>query len=313
MPERNAPRKGSLQYSPRKRAKKFLPRTNWKEINSDKSLKGVIAYKAGMTSALVKDSTPNSMTKDQDITVPATILECPQMKIYSIRFYKNGEVKEDVLSGNFDKELKSKLKPQKNKSKALDNVENYDDVSIIAYSMPKKTNLKKTPDFTEIGLSGSAEEKLSFVKENLNKEISALDVLGESQLVDFRGLTKGHGFEGPVKRFGLKLKSVKSEKGRRRPGSLAPWHPARVTFRAPMAGQMGMQTREEINKLVLSSGKGSESNLKNIKNYGDIKSDYIVVYGSVQGPAKRQVLVTSPQRPSKEQSKKKYELKELKK
>lgn len=312
MPEKNAPRKGSLQYVPRKRAGKFLPKTNWKSINTGKSLKGFIAYKAGMISIKVKDSTPNSMTKDQDIILPATILECPQMKIYSVRFYKNGEVKKDVLTGNFDKELKKKLKPTKKQLDNLDSVEDYDDVSVIVYSIPKKTNIKKSPDVTEVGLNGSVEEKMNFIKENLNKEISVSDLFEEGQLVDFRGTTKGKGFEGPVSRFGLKLKSIKSEKGQRRPGSLGPWHPARTTFRAAQAGQGGMHTRMEVNKKIISISRASEQEIKNIKNYGDVKSDYMIIYGSVLGPAKRQLLLTAPQRESKEQSKKSYELLEIK-
>lgn len=312
MPEKNAPRKGSLQYVPRKRAGKFLPRTNWKSINAGNNLKGFISYKAGMTSVKVKDSNPNSMTKDQDIIIPATILECPQMKIYSVRFYKNGEVKKDVLTGNFDKELKKKLKPTKKQLENLEQVEDYDDVSVIVYSIPKKTNIKKAPDVTEIGINGNVEDKISFIKENLNKEISVSNMFEEGQLVDFRGTTKGKGFEGPVTRFGLKLKSIKSEKGQRRPGSLGPWHPAQTTFRAAQAGQGGMHTRMEVNKKILAISRASEQEIKDLKHYGDVKSDYIVVYGSVLGPARRQLLITAPQRPSKEQSKKSYELVEIK-
>lgn len=313
MPQKNAPRKGSLQYVPRKRAGKFLPRTNWKSIDSGKGLKGFIAYKAGMASALVKDSTPNSMTKDQDIIIPATILECPQMKIYSIRFYKHGEVKKDVLAGNFDKELKKKIKATKASAPNLDEVEDYDDVSVIVYSLPKKTNIKKSPDLTEVGLNGSVEEKINFIKENLNKEISIFDILDDGQLIDVRAVTKGKGFEGPVSRFGLKLKSIKSEKGQRRPGSLGPWHPARTTFRAAQAGQGGMHTRMNANNKIITMGRASENEIKNIKNYGDVKSDYIIVHGSVHGPAKRQILITTPQRPSKDQTKKSFEFLELKK
>ena len=66
-----------------------------------------------------------------------------------------------------------------------------------------------------------------------------------------RGLTTGRGYQGPVKRFGIKLKPSKSEKGRRRPGSLGPWHPARVIFRVPMAGQLGMFTRVVYNNKIL--------------------------------------------------------------
>ena len=163
----------------------------------------------------------------------------------------------------------------------------------------------------EIGLTGGNEEKINFIKENLNKEISVLDFFEKGQLIDLRGLTKGQGSSGPVKRFGITLKSHKSEKGRRRPGSLGPWHPARVTFRVPMAGQLGMFTRIIYNNKIVDLGKSADKELKNIKNFGNIKTDYIIVQGSVQGPAKRQLLITSPLRKTKRQLKKNFELLEL--
>lgn len=315
MPTRKSPRKGSLQFWPRKRASKFLPRVNWSVIKSDsiKNIKGFICYKAGMASAYVKDNTPDSMTKGKKISVPITILECPPLKIFSVRFYKDGKVVKDVLVENPDKELKRKVKIPKKKSEKLEDLkEKYDDIKVLCYSVVKKTGIKKTPDLSEIGLSGTLEEKLNFVKENLGKEISVSSVFEKNQLVDFRGLTKGRGFSGPVKRFGITLKQHKSEKGRRRPGSLGPWHPARVTFRVPMAGQLGMFTRVSYNNKVIDMGKSEgKKELKNILNYGDIKTDYIIVHGSVQGPAKRQLLVTFPLRETKKQSKKAYELIEL--
>ena len=313
MPTSKSPRKGSLQFWPRKRAKKFLPSVNWGAIDSGKNLKGFIIYKAGMASALVKDNTPDSMTKDKQITIPVTILECPSMKIYSVRFYKNGKVAKDVLVEQFDKELKRRVKVPKKSSGKIEAVkqEDYDDISLIVYSQVKKSGLKKKPDMAEVGIKGSLDEKLTFVKENINKEFSALDVFENGQLVDLRGLTTGRGLQGPVKRFGIKLKRAKSEKGRRRPGSLGPWHPARVTFRVPMAGQLGMFTRVHYNQKIIDLGKGSEKEIKNIKNYGDIKTDYIIVAGSVQGPSKRQLLVTAPLRASKKQTKKSFELIEL--
>jgi large subunit ribosomal protein L3 len=313
-----SPRKGSLQFWPRKRVNKFLPSVNWKAIaSSGKHIKGFIGYKAGMLSSEVKDLTPNSMTKDKRIIIPSTIIECPSMKIFSIRFYKNGKVAKDVLAEHLDKELKKKVKlPKQNKNTSEHlRAEDYDDVSIIAYSQVKKTNIKKTPDITEIGLKGSIEEKLNFIKTHLNKDILIEDVFTQGEIIDVRGLTTGKGLCGPVKRFGITLKAHKSEKGVRRPGSLGPWHPARVTFRAPMAGQMGMFTRVHYNQKILSivkSGENSEKQLKGIKNYGDVKTDYIILYGSVQGPAKRQVLLTSPLRATKEQGKKIYEFVEVK-
>jgi large subunit ribosomal protein L3 len=311
MPTRKSPRKGSLQFWPRKRAAKFLPSVNWNAISSGKSLKGFICYKAGMISGYVKDNTANSMTKGKNIIIPLTILECPPLKIFSVRFYKNKKVLTEVLSENLDKELKRVVKLPKVHEHKIDKIKDYDDVRVICYSQVKKTDLKKAPDLIEIGLNGSLEEKMSFIKEKLGKEISVLDLFEKNQLVDLRGLTKGQGLSGPVKRFGITLKFHKSEKGQRRPGSLGPWHPARVTFKAPMAGQLGMFTRETYNSKIIDLGKASDQKLTNIKNFGDVKTDYILVKGSVQGPAKRQLIITSPLRESKGTQKHNYELIEL--
>ncbi len=311
MPTRKSPRKGSLQFWPRKRVNKLLPRVNWDSIKSSKNLKGFICYKAGMMSAYVKDNTPDSMTKGKKIIVPITILECPTLKIFSIRLYKNGRVLKEVLAENLDKELKRKVKIPKKDIKKIDDIkEEYDNVRVIVYSQVKKTGIKKTPDLSEIGLVGNLEEKIKFIKENLNKEISVLDIFEKGDLIDLRGLTKGKGLQGPVKRFGITLKSHKSEKGRRRPGSLGPWHPARVTFRVPQAGQLGTFTRIIYNNKIIDMGK-SEDKLKNIKNFGNIKTDYILIRGSVQGPSKRQLLITAPLRKSRKQLKKDFELIEL--
>jgi large subunit ribosomal protein L3 len=283
---------------------------NWDTISGSKNLKGFICYKAGMASAHVKDKAPNSMTKGKKIALPVTILECPAMKILSARFYKNGKVVSEILANNLEKELKKKIKFPKKKGKKLDEIKDYNDVRVIGYSITKKSGLKKKPDFVELGLEGSVEGKLNFIKEHLGKEIPISEVFELGQLVDFRGLSKGKGFSGPVKRFGIKLRQYKSEKGVRRPGSIGPWHPARVTFRVPMAGQLGMFTRVEYNKKIIDIGK-SEGKIKNIKNFGDIKTDYLIVAGSIQGPSKRQLIATCALRPSKKQNKKEFEFLEL--
>ncbi|MBU0894353.1 MAG: 50S ribosomal protein L3 [Nanoarchaeota archaeon] len=311
MPTRKSPRKGSLQFWPRKRASRVLPRVNWNSIPGKKSLKGFICYKAGMRSAIVKNNTPNSMTKDKKIAIPCTIFECPPMKIFSVRFYKNGKVTQDILAENLDKELKKKVKLPKKSRKKIEDIKDYDDIHLIFYSVIKKTGLKKKPNLLEIGLVGNLDEKLNFIKENFNKEISINQVFEKGQLVDFRGLTKGKGFQGPVKRFGVTLRNHKSEKGRRGPGSIGPWHPARVTFRVPMAGQLGMFTRIIYNNKIIDIGESSNKPIKNLKNFGDLKTDYLIVNGSIQGPAKRALIATSPLRESKKQSKKNYELVEL--
>ncbi len=306
----NAPRRGSLQYWPRKRARKILPSPNWKAIKSDSTkLQGFICYKAGMASAYVKDETPDSMTKGKKIVVPVTIVECPSMKIFSVRFYKNGKVAKDVLAENLDKELKGKIRlPKTNKKEDLSG--DYEDVRLLCYSVVKKTNIKKTPDLSEIALGGSYEDKIKFVKENLGKEILVSNIFEKGNLVDTRGLTIGKGLQGPVKRFGITLKAHKSEKGQRRPGALGSFHPKRTTFRAPMAGQLGMFTRVTYNSKIIELGK-AEKKFVGIKNFGDIKTDYAILTGSIQGPAKRQLIITNALRATKKQKKKNYEVIEL--
>ncbi len=310
MPSARRPRYGSLQFWPRKRVRKALPSVNWipvSRINKEEGILGFIGYKAGMATAIVKDNIDKSMTKGKKIAIPVTILEVPNMKIFSARFYKNGKVMTEIVLDNKDKELKRKIKLPK-EIKKLDNIEGYDDIKVIVYSLVNQTNIKKTPDIIELALNHN--DKLAFVKNYAGKEISLADVL-KWNLVDVRGLTKGKGMQGAVKRFGIKLKQHKSEKGRRRPGSLGPWHPARVTFHAPMAGQLGLFTRVHYNLKVIDSGNVKEKNInkkEGFKNYGLIKGNYIILAGSVQGPQKRQILVTPALRPTRKQSKKNYEL-----
>ena len=319
MPKHGHMRHGSLQFYPRVRAKKLLPRVSWKAIlQQSKGLLGFIGYKVGMASAYVKDNTPNSLTKGQRIAIPVTIIECPTLKILSVRFYKNKKVIGEVLNKNIDKEMKRKIKIPKDIKKKLEDYADFDDVRLVVYSQVKKTGIKKRPDIAEIGLMGSNEEKLSFIKEKLSKEISIKDVLDEDflkqGLVDFRGVTIGRGTQGPTKRFGLSLRNHKSEKGVRGPGSGGPWHPARVEFTQPMAGQTGYFSRVVYNNKIIVVGGISEKDInpkKGFKKFGRVRGDYIIVYGSVQGPVKRPLLITSALRPVKNQTKKNYEFIEL--
>ena len=305
------PRFGSLQFYPRKRAEKFVPSVNWSTIKVDSpGILGFIGYKVGMASAIVKNSTDKAMTVGKRIALPVTILEVPNMKVYSVRFYKNKKVVKDFIVSN-DKELKKVVKVPKTLPHFDNFPSDYDDIRAIVYSMPKQTSVKKTPDLIEIAIN--APNKLEFVKSIIHKEITLNDFL-RFQLLDVRGLTKGKGLVGPVKRFGISLKGHKSDKGRRRPGSLGPWHPARVTFRTPMAGQLGLFTRVHYNSKVIGHGdiKTKDINLKGgFKHYGKINSSYLILNGSVVGPAKRQVLLTPSFRPTKHQAKKKYELIEI--
>ncbi len=310
MTDNNGIHSGSLQFYPRVRAKKVVPSVNWAPLKKDGvGVMGFVGYKVGMISAWVKDDTEASLTKGKRIAVPATVIECPAMKIYSVRFYKDGKVTKDIVVAN-GKELKKSVKVSKKVGELKDDVE-FDDLRVIVYSGVKGTCVDKNKaDMLEIGVSGSKEEKLAFVKEKIGKEILVSEVFSEG-LVDVRGVTKGFGTNGPMKRFGIALKASKSEKGRRRPGSLAPWHPCRVTFRAPQMGQTGYHSRICYNNLILKIGKGDFEKKGGFEHYGVLKNEYIILKGSVPGPQKRGIVITPAMKPSKFMAKKKLEVLEL--
>jgi large subunit ribosomal protein L3 len=311
------PRRGSLQFYPRKRVSKLLPSVNWSGLDLKPQAKGIlgfITYKVGMGTALVKDTTDKSMTLNKKIYIPATVLEAPNMKVYSVRFYKNSKVLKDIVVSS-DPVLKRIVKVSKKPiSHNLENApKEFDDVRIIVYSIPSQAKLKKTPDMIELAVN--ADNKIEYIKSLLNKEIPFTEFLNDKvSLLDIRGLTTGKGFSGPMKRYGVGRRSHKAEKGVRSVGSIGPWHPAHITFRVPNSGQLGMFTRLIYNIKVLKSGKISETNInpKNgFKHYGNINSNFIIVKGSVQGPAKRQILITLPQRPTRHTVKQKLEFQEL--
>ena len=334
MTDNNGIHSGSLQFYPRVRAKRVVPSVNWKPIEApldtplDKNqtgranqtgqggvgFLGFVGYKVGMVSVWAKDGTEHSMTKGKRIAIPATVIECPPMKIYSVRFYKDGKVMGDVVVSN-DKDLKKSVKVSKKLSVGSGQwavgSDDYDDVRVILYSGVKNTCVdKKKADLLEVGLSGSAEEKMDFIKEKIGKSILVSEIFGEG-LVDVRGVTKGYGTQGPVRRFGIALKGHKSEKGQRRPGSLAPWHPSRVTFRAPQAGQTGYFTRVCYNSLILKIGKEDLEKRGGFEHYGVLKNEYVILKGSVPGPQKRGIVLTAPIRPTKFMAKKKFEVLEI--
>lgn len=325
MPKTHKPRKGSLQFWPRKYAGKILPSVNWKFLQQEAEKKGAsqkflgfICYKVGMLRVLARDLTPDSLTRNREIVLPATVVECPPIKIFSIRFYKNNMVASELVVST-DKELKRKLMLPKKAQAGLEKLEAveknlaaYDDLRLIVYSVVKKTPIKKTPDLAEIALAGTLQEKLGLAKNLVGKEISAEEFFSVAELVDVHAVTKGKGIAGPIKRFGIGKKQHKTEKGVRRPGTLGAWTPKRVSFHAPLAGQLGFFSRVKYNNKILKLAKPEETAEINPKpgfhKYGLVKNTCLLVEGSLQGPRKRPLLFTIPARPSKKIKKENFEI-----
>lgn len=304
MGRKHHPRRGSLAYAPRKRAKRIYPRVRTRLHSKDIKIQEFAGYKVGMTHISIINDVKGSTTYNQEIVVPVTIIETPPLKVCGIRAYKEEEgilkVSKDVLAENLDKNLERKINISKKKKSGLEdldkNIDKYDSIHLIVHTQPNIAGIhKKKPELFEIEISGeSIQEKLNLAKEKLGKEISIRDIFKPGEVIDTIAVTKGKGFQGSVKRFGVKLLSHKSQKSRRKAGNLGPWHPAKTQWTVPQKGQMGFHTRTEYNKRILFLGeKAEEINKSGWKFYGLVKNQYILLKGSVQGPPKRLIRMRS--------------------
>jgi len=121
--------------------------------------------------------------------------------------------------------------------------------------------------------------------------------------VDTIAVTKGKGFQGPVKRFGVRIQYGKAKRSSkaRVVGSIGPWSPSRTMWTVPMAGQMGYHKRTEYNKKILKIGEATEVDEINPEGgfvkYGLVKNNYVLLKGSVPGPSKRLVMLRKAVRP----------------
>lgn len=310
MGDSHHPRRGSMQFWPRKRAGCSIARiATWPKETKVKPL-GFIGYKAGMTHLQVIDNRPKSLTKGEAIFMPATIIDCPPLTVMGLVFYKNspnGLVKvSQVLAQKLDKELSENFplpkKPKAKLEKVMENSSGFDEVRLLVHSNPKQTTIgAKKPKVMEIALGGKKEEKLNYAKEHLGKEINVKEVLESGMQVDFHGITKGKGYQGTVKRFGVPIRQHKAEKTKRGIGTLGPWHPKRILYTVPQSGKMGYHLRTEYNKQILKLGeKAEEINPDSgLKHYGLIRNNYLLVKGSVMGPSKRALALTPAIRPDR--------------
>jgi large subunit ribosomal protein L3 len=296
-----------MQVWPRVRAKRIYKKVKRFPQVKEAKLLSFSGYKVGMTHIVITDPRKYSMTKGEDIVWPVTVIECPPVRIAGVRFYKKKEHAMqpafDVLA-KADKELNRKIDAPKKESKRLDTVkpEEFDDLRVYIETQPKMTGIgKKKPEFFEATVGGSKEDKLKFAKDNLGKEVSIKDVYKEGQAVDTHAVTKGKGFQGPVKRFGVKVRSHKAEKTKRGPGSLGGWsEQGHVMYRVAHAGQMGYHNRIDYNKQILMiSDDPTKINVNGgYVGYGNVKNTYILIKGSVAGPEKRIIRMEAARRPN---------------
>lgn len=302
MPKIHKPRSGSLQYWPRKRAARIYPNIS---IDSSKVFaEGVrplvfAAYKAGMTHVIAVDAIKGSPSFNQPISVPVSVLDAPPLFVLGARSYsisgRNPTSSFDVYAQSIPKELRITRK-SKHKVDELD-AKKVSDIRLIVVTQPTKSGLgKKTPEIFETDLSGTLEEKIKYAKEKLGKELAVNEVFSEGQFVDVTAITKGKGFQGVVKRFGIRVRWRKDEQGHRQIGVHGTERVGRILYTVPMAGQLGFQRRTEHNKQIFKMGSDGFSPKGGFVNYGTVPKTFIFLKGSIPAPKKRLVMLRAPLR-----------------
>ncbi len=307
------PRAGSLAYYPKVRAKGIVPKyQSWPAYNGQPMLQGFAGYKAGMTHVIMIDDRKKSPTEGKEVMVPVTVIEIPAMVVAAIRVYiKDTYGKHpltevwaenlEALSGRITKaKTKNAAKATEKINAAIDDVV---EVMVLMYTKPTEiTGIpKKVPDLMEIRVAGgSAQERFDYALSLLGADVDMNSLLSEGQFADITGITKGKGFQGAVKRFGITLRKRKHArtKKERHIGTLGPWTPHHVRWQVPMPGQMGFQQRTEFNKRIIKIGENADeiNPAGGFLHYGLVRNNYVLIKGSIPGPAKRLVRIRSATR-----------------
>ena len=313
MAQIHRPRRGSLSYSPRKRAKSEVPRIrSWPEEDKAR-MAGFAGYKAGMTHVMMIDDRPKSLTEGMEISVPVTVLEVPPMNVVAVRAYENynGGLRPagEAWAENLAPELKRAITvPKKSRGTAPGDLEalgeDLADVRVLVHTNPTLVSgiPKKVPEIMEMPINGgSMIDRLKLAQSMLGQQVPVSSVFELGDLVDASAVTKGKGLQGPVRRWGIAMAKRKHARtGKvRHVGNLGPWNPSHISWRVPQLGQMGYHQRTEYNKrLMLIGSDGSKITPEGgFPGYGLVRNQYILIKGSLPGPVKRLVRMRHAIRP----------------
>lgn len=307
----SAPRRGSIAFRPRARARSLEARIRtWPQITAEKiSLLGFAGFKVGSIHVLTIDDREKTPNFGKQLLNAATVIATPPIKIIGIRGYVQDVYGEhpifDVYAKDLPKELARKFNAKHAEdafAKAESLLGKASTVVAIASVSPHSIGLsQKTPFVFEIAVSGKDNKaQYDYVKNTLGREIKASDIFQVGQNIDVFGITRGKGIEGPVTRFGIKRKQHKSRKSVRAVGTLGPISPAVVMYTVARQGQRGFHQRTEYNKRVLiitnteKDNQNSINPLGGFKHFGIVTGDYLVVRGSIPGVPKRLVKMRHP-------------------
>ncbi len=285
----SAPRRGSLAYRPRGRAKSLIPRIRtWPKIDSEKpTVLGFPGYKAGTTHSITVDDRAKTPNFGKPLFNISSVLTFPEAEVVGLRLYARENGADMAIA-----DLKAGTQTTSDKLP----LERTAKVAALVSSVPQEAGLsQKKPIVMEIGVGGGdVKAQVDYVLGLLGKKVKFTDIFKAGMYVDVLGITKGKGFEGPITRFGVKRKQHKSRKTVREVAVIGPWHPAAVMYTVARAGQMGFHQRTETGKRIILTGNANEKPITpegGFTHFGRVAGEYAVLRGSVPGPARRFVLV----------------------
>ena len=302
MPKHNKPNRGSMAFSPRKRARSETPHiSSWAAVEGDDpKILGFAGYKVGMSHIMAVDYRKKSTTAGQEIRMPVTIVEIPPMKVIGARGYIQDTYGLRTLTEAWEKKIDKDLErtlpiPKGHNAKAAwrkMSDSDLEEIRLLVHTQPRMVTgiPKKRPEIMEMAVGGgSVDAQVEFAKEMMGKEFTMSDFTQDGEMLDAIAVTTGYGFQGHVKRWGVKLLTHKNSKHRRMIGNLGPFSPGYVVSTVPQAGQTGYHQRTEYNKRLLKIGDNpDEINPKGgFLNYGLIRGNYALLHGSLPGPSKR--------------------------
>jgi len=329
------PRSGSLGFSPRKRCRrgrgkvKSFPKD---DPSKPPHLTAFIGYKAGCTHILREVDKPGSKLHKKETCEAVTIIETPPMVVVGVvgyiktprglrslntvwaehlsdevkrRFYKNfGRSKKKA----FTKYAKKYSEGKNQIAAELEQLKKHCTViRVLAHTQVKKLSFgQKKAHLMEIQINGGTiAQKVDFAYGLFEKQVSVDAVFQANEMIDTIAITKGHGTQGVVQRWGVTRLPRKTHRGLRKVACIGAWHPARVKWTVARAGQQGFFHRTEINKKVYKVGKKGEAShgasteydvtkkeitpMGGFPHYGIVKEDYLMIKGAVPGTKKRAI------------------------
>eukprot|EP00008_Paramoeba_atlantica_P013099 CAMPEP_0201475728 /NCGR_PEP_ID=MMETSP0151_2-20130828/1092_1 /ASSEMBLY_ACC=CAM_ASM_000257 /TAXON_ID=200890 /ORGANISM="Paramoeba atlantica, Strain 621/1 / CCAP 1560/9" /LENGTH=398 /DNA_ID=CAMNT_0047855893 /DNA_START=63 /DNA_END=1259 /DNA_ORIENTATION=- len=340
------PRHGHLGFLPKKRCRhirgriRSFPRDN---AAAAPHLTAFMGFKAGMTHIVRDMDRPGSKMNKKEVVEAVTIVETPPMMVVGFvgyretpnglrcvgsiwaqhlsdecrrRFYRNWRSSKKRAFSKYSLKLatqEGKGAAEKKEGKIL---ESATVLRVIAHTQMRKLGNphvgQRKAFITEIQVNGGEiADKVAYAKGLLEREVHVGSVFQQSECTDICSVTRGHGFEGVIQRWGVTRLPRKTHRGLRKVACIGSWHPERVSFTVARAGQHGFHHRTELNKKIYLMGQSLAENPHTAKTeyditeksitpmggfpkYGTVRNEFLMLKGSIAGPVRRSVTLRRP-------------------